>query len=142
MHKPRILIVDDDAILRSGIRYYLEDSGFEVVEAANGSEGVRVAQESTPDLVLCDLRMPGMDGIKVLETLAKLREDLPFIVVTGQGVLQDAISAMQHGAWDFITKPIKDMRVLDYAIERCLERAALIRENHLYRDHLEVQVKV
>jgi len=140
MDKPRILLIDDDAILRSGIRIYLEDSGFDVMEATNGHEGVATIRAEMPQLVLCDLRMPGMDGLKVLETLHDIRDELPFIVVTGQGVLKDAIAALQHGAWDFITKPIKDMRILDHAIERCLERARLIQENRAYREHLEDKV--
>jgi len=140
MDKPRILIIDDDAILRTGIKVYLEDSGFHVLEASNGAAGVQSVRAENPDLVLCDLRMPGMDGLQVLETLTDLRGSLPFIVVTGQGVLQDAIRALQNGAWDFITKPIKDMRVLDHAIARCLEQSRLIRENTAYRTHLEETV--
>lgn len=135
-----ILLIDDDAILRRGLAIYLTDSGYRTLEAANGQLGLDLCDAEKPDLVLCDLRMPGMDGLDVLERLARANPELPVIMFTGQGVLQDAIAALRRGAWDFITKPILDYEILELSIHRALERSRILRENRQYRAGLEDEV--
>jgi PAS domain S-box-containing protein len=132
-----VLLIDDDTLVRRGMAVYLSDSGYHTIEAGSGPEGIDLFDACRPDVVLCDLRMPGMDGIAVLNALAARAPETPFLVVTGQGVLHDAIAALRHGAWDFITKPIVDLAVLELAIERALERARLLRDNRRYRERLE-----
>ena len=133
----RILVIEDDPVVRFNMLSYLEDSGFAVIEADSGNDGIDAAREGAPDLVLCDLRMPGMDGLKVLETLRAEQPDLPVVVVSGTGVLSDAVEALRKGAWDFVTKPIQDMAVLEHAIGTALEKARLIRDNRRFQTELE-----
>lgn len=133
----RLLVIDDDAIVRDSIVAYLEDSGFEIIEAANGQEGLDLFEQLEPDLVLCDLRMPKMDGLTLLRKLRELSEEIPFIVVSGAGVMNDVVEALRLGASDYIVKPIVDLEVLEHSINRALASARLERENAQYRDSLE-----
>lgn len=133
----RILVIEDDAMVRFNIVSYLEDSGFTVLEEEDGAGGLARVRGNRPDLVLCDLRMPGMDGLEVLRTLRSEIPSLPLVVVSGTGVLGDVVDALRNGAWDFVTKPIIDMAMLEHAIGRALEKARLIRENRRYQMKLE-----
>ena len=140
-HRPvKILAIDDEPVIRDSIASYLEDSGFKVLQAGDGKEGLALFREHAPDLILLDLRMPEMDGLAFLETLQKESPDTPVIVVSGTGVLQDAIEALRAGAHDFVTKPILDMAVLEHSIQNALERARLRHENRRYRKHLEEEI--
>jgi phosphoserine phosphatase RsbU/P len=133
----RILIIEDDPVMRFNIRSYLEDSGYAVDEAADGARGLEAVRETAPNLVVCDLRMPGMDGLAVLRRLHAELPDLPAIAVSGTGVLGDAVEALREGAWDFVVKPIQDMAVLEHAISCALEKAGLICQNNRYQQELE-----
>jgi sigma-B regulation protein RsbU (phosphoserine phosphatase) len=133
----RILVVEDDPVVRFNMVSYLEDSGFEVAEEDSGTRGIDAARRTAPDLVLCDLRMPGMDGLEVLERLRAELPDLPVVVVSGTGVLSDAVEALRKGAWDFVTKPIQDMAVLEHAISAALEKSRLIRDNRRFQSDLQ-----
>ena len=133
----RILTIDDEDLVREILTAYLEDSGFEVIQASNGQTGIDLIRRESPDLVLCDLRMPGMDGLQVLATVTREFPELPILVVSGMGGMSDAIQALKLGAWDYVTKPIEDMAVLEHAIGHALERARLRRENREHREHLE-----
>jgi signal transduction histidine kinase len=137
----KLLTIDDEDSLRRSIRIFFEDSGFIVFEAENGREGVRVAVEEQPDIVLVDLRMPEMDGLEVIDVLSKKMPDLPIIVVSGTGVLEDAIEAIRTGACDYITKPVTDLLALEHTVGKALENAALIVENRMYQEHLEELVE-
>lgn len=137
----RVLIIDDEDIIRESIATYLEDSGFSVHQAWDGREGLKQFRELAPDVVLLDLRMPRMDGLEVLEAIAGELEKTPVIVVTGAGVLQDAVAALRLGAFDFVTKPIVDMAVLEHAVLRALERNRLREENQRYQAHLEDEIR-
>lgn len=137
----KILVIDDEDFVRETIKDYLIDSSFEVCSASDGEEGIRVFEKEKPDAVLVDLNMPRMDGFEVLKRINSINEDVPVIVVSGAGLIQDAIKAVRVGAWDFVTKPILDMNILEHALNRAFERASLIRENQLYREHLESEVQ-
>ncbi|HOW76711.1 MAG TPA: SpoIIE family protein phosphatase [Candidatus Competibacteraceae bacterium] len=133
----RVLTIDDEPMVREILATYLEDSGFEVLQAGDGPTGIDLIRRERPDLVLCDLRMPGMDGLQVLATVTREFPDLPILVVSGMGGMSDAIQALKFGAWDYVTKPIEDMAVLEHAIAYALERARLRQENRQHREHLE-----
>jgi serine phosphatase RsbU (regulator of sigma subunit) len=133
----RVLTIDDEPMVREILAAYLEDSGFEVIQAGDGPTGIDLIRREHPDLVLCDLRMPGMDGLQVLATVTREFPDLPILVVSGMGGMSDAIQALKFGAWDYVTKPIEDMAVLEHAIDHALERARLRQENRQHREHLE-----
>jgi two-component system nitrogen regulation response regulator NtrX len=112
MPKSRILVIDDEAAIRDSLRMTLEYEGYEFLGAATGQEGLALAERDAPDLVLLDVKMPGMDGIEVLERLRNMNEAVPVIVVSGHGTISTAVEATKKGAFDFIEKPFASERVL------------------------------
>ncbi len=132
-----ILTIDDEAVIRENIAMYLEDSGYVVLQAENGRIGLEVFHREHPDLILVDLRMPEIDGLEVLAQVTQESPDTPILVVSGTGVMADAVEALHLGAWDYILKPIHDMAVLEHAINKTLERARLLHENTRYQAYLE-----
>jgi len=136
----RILTIDDEENIRTSFRLYLEDMDYEVIEAQNGREGLELFKSFKPDLVLCDLRMPEVDGLEVLSMIREQSPDTPIIVASGTGVIGDAIEAVRRGAWNYLLKPIQDLSTLQHAISQALERARLIRENRAYQERLEEEV--
>ena len=137
-----VLIIDDENLILETIGEYMEERGFRVLLARDGRQGLDFFSKDHPDLVLVDLRMPGVDGLEVLDVIARKSPNTPVIVISGTGVIQDAIEALRVGAWDFITKPLGNFGVLDHAVSRSLERSRLIRENTLYQQHLEDEVQL
>ncbi len=135
----RVLVIDDEDIVRDSIVAYLEDSGFDVLEAENGLEGIAIFKSQSPDIVLCDLRMPVMDGLAVLNEVSQHSPDTPFIVVSGAGVMADVVEALRLGASDYLIKPILDLEVLEHSILRNLKQLRLIKQNLIYREQLEVK---
>jgi len=137
----KILTVDDDEFVREILAAYLEDSGYEVLQAENGRLGLEKFRLESPDLVMLDLRMPEMDGLEVLGRITEESPDTPVILVSGMGTIGDAIKALKLGAWDYIAKPIHDMGVLEHAVNKALERAGFIEQRKRYREQLEEEVK-
>jgi len=133
----KLLVIDDETIVRQSVVAYLEDSGFDVHEAENGEQGHEVFRQEAPDLVLCDIRMPRLDGLGVLKHISEENPDTPVIVVSGAGVMTDVVEALRLGASDYLIKPVSDLAVLEHSIRRNLERAELRRENQRYRLELE-----
>ncbi|WP_396589207.1 response regulator [Bermanella sp. R86510] len=133
----RVLVIDDESIVRDSIVTYLEDSGFDVIEATNGTEGIACFNSKTPDIVLCDLRMPNMDGLSVLQAINKSSPITPFIVISGAGVMADVVEALRLGASDYLIKPIIDLEVLEHSIKRNLRQLRLMQQNQDYRRELE-----
>jgi DNA-binding NtrC family response regulator len=136
----KLLIIDDDPVIRESVSVYLEDSGFVVFEAEDGFQGLDIFRQSQPDVLLLDLRMPGLDGLDVLAEVHRESGDIPVIVITGVGVLQDAVVALRHGAFDFVTKPITDLAVLEHSVTNALNQTRLKKENAAYRLYLEEEV--
>ncbi len=133
----QVLVIDDDAIVRDSIVAYLEDSGFNVYEADNGATGIDLFKEVRPDIVLCDLRMPKMDGLSTLRKINEISPVTPFIVVSGAGVMADVVEALRLGACDYLIKPILDLEVLEHSINRNLRQLRLLEQNQSYREELE-----
>jgi len=133
----KILTIEDEPPIRDGIVAYLEDSGFTMLEANDGPTGLEIFRREHPDVVLCDLRLPGMDGLDILSIITAESPETPVIVVSGVSLLKYAVQALKRGAWDYVTKPIQDMAVLESAVRRVIERADLLRQNREYREHLE-----
>ena len=106
---PCILTIDDEAGIRHNLQAYLDDCGYRTLEAENGVQGIEVFRREHPDVVLCDLRMPGMDGLEVLAHIREQAPDVPVIVVSGVGTLGDVVEALRRGAWDYLTKPIQEI---------------------------------
>ncbi|MBW2466878.1 MAG: response regulator, partial [Deltaproteobacteria bacterium] len=138
----KVLTVDDDEFVREILAAYLEDSGYEVLQAENGLLGLEKFRSEKPDLVMLDLRMPEMDGLEVLGHITNESPETPVILVSGMGTIGDAIKALKLGAWDYIAKPIHDMGVLEHAVSKALERAEFIEQRKKYREHLEKEVEI
>ncbi len=137
----RVLVIDDEPAVRESIAFFLEDHAFSVLRAENGRVGLALFRQKKPDLLLVDLRMPEVDGLEVIATVAKEAPGTPTIVVSGTGVLRDAITAIRLGAWDYLLKPIVDLSALEHTVRKALDRARLLRENEAYRLHLEDMVR-
>jgi two-component system, NtrC family, nitrogen regulation response regulator NtrX len=127
MLKPRILVVDDEEPIRKTLRMALEYEGYEVTESSSGQEALALLDREPADLVFLDIKMPGMDGLEVLEKLSEKPLFPPVIVVSGHGTIQTAVSATKLGAFDFIEKPLETERVL-LAVRNALERKQLAEE--------------
>ena len=129
----KILIIDDDPAILQVMDDYLSSKGFTPILAEEGRAGLDLFAKESPDLVLLDLRLPGIDGLEVLSYIVKDAPDIPVIIISGQGTVKDASESLKIGAWDYITKPIFDMQVLDVAVHNVLERARLLREKSTYQ---------
>ena len=135
--RPVVLVVDDDPGLRESFRLILDDD-YEVLEAPDGPRALDIVRTAQVDLVLLDLRLPGMDGIEVLERLKALDEALEVILVTAVGTVKAAVAAMKLGAFDFVAKPFEEDEILPL-VRRALERRALDREVAYLRAELARQ---
>ena len=135
--KARLLVIDDEAMVRESMVAYLEDSGYQVVAVNSGHAGLEVLEQQDIDLILCDLRMPNLDGLEVLKQVKQRNHQTPFIVVSGAGVMDDVVQALRLGASDYLVKPIIDMVVLEHSVQRNLDLVDLASQNRNYRDHLE-----
>lgn len=132
----RILLVDDDESLRRVTQFQLEQAGYEVATAAGGAEALQALQRSPQDIVVTDLRMPGLSG---LELLRKIRADYPeisVVIVTAFGTIETAVEAMKAGAYDYVTKPVNPAELV-LIIERALERQRLLEEVRTLRSNLD-----
>ena len=132
--RPLILVVDDDSGLRESLHVILEDE-YEVLEVPDGAQALDVVRSCQVDLVLLDIRMPGMDGITVLERMKALDEQIEVILVTAVKEVRSAVAAMKLGAFDYLTKPFEEEEVLS-SISRALEKRALEREVVFLRSEL------
>src|SRR5256885_13577586 len=108
-----ILIIDDEADMRFAIRMLLERTGHSVVEAGDGDAALGKLSEDGIDLVLLDMRLPGMDGIQILQKIREKRQDVPVIMVTGYGNVELADQALQMGADHYLSKPFHNKELVD-----------------------------
>jgi DNA-binding NtrC family response regulator len=127
MKRRKVLVIDDDASLRRVMEMQLEEIGCDVLAAASGKEALGVLEEVTPDLVITDLRIPGMSGMDILKSLRKDHPELTVIMVTAYGTVRTAVEAMKAGAYDYLTKPI-DYDELTLVVNRALEHQQLLEE--------------
>lgn len=133
--QPRVLVVDDEVVICDILRDFLEFEGFYVCTAGNGEAALEIVAKDTFDLILTDLKMPGMDGLGLLRRVADLEGDMLSIIMTGFGTVETAIEAMKKGAFDYILKPFKPEEVVR-VLRRGLEKQRLERENVALRETL------
>jgi two-component system response regulator PilR (NtrC family) len=131
-----ILIVDDEPVIRDVLTQLLTSEGYEVEIAASGEEGLQKFSLRTPDLILLDLLMPGLDGIEVLKTVKKIQPQALVIIITAYASVESAIEAMKMGAYDYVQKPFKHEELL-LTVRRALEHKVLQDENLRLRDALD-----
>ena len=139
-HQKTILIIDDEPAIRESFSYYLEDRGYSIVTAENGRKGLSLFEENGCDLVMVDLRMPEISGLEVLTRINRDNPEIPIIVISGTGVIADAVDALRQGAWDYLQKPVNDLAILDHTIGHVLEKAEMKRQLLQYQHNLEDMV--
>ncbi|MCP4130676.1 MAG: response regulator [bacterium] len=138
MDSPKnIICIDDEDMIRRVFTSYLKKAGYVIFEAESGQEGIELIKNNDMDLVLLDLRMPGMSGLEVLSYIQENNPNLPVIMISGEGEINDVINALRLGASDYITKPILDMAILDCSIDKSLDQARIVQENLEYKKNLE-----
>jgi two-component system, NtrC family, nitrogen regulation response regulator NtrX len=126
--KPRILVVDDEVGIRDSMRMILEYEGYECLLAATGPEGLAIIGREPLDLVFLDIKMPGMDGLDVLERIRATTDALPVVMISGHGTVSTAVEATKKGAFDFIEKPLTSERVL-LTVRNAVDQRRLKDEN-------------
>lgn len=128
----KILIIDDERSIRRALREILEFESFEVQEAENGKEGLEKAINTSFDIIFCDIKMPEMDGMEVLDGLAKAQVETPVIMISGHGTIDTAVEAIKKGAFDFIEKPLDLNRIL-VTIRNAKDRVLLVEETKVLK---------
>ena len=123
----KILVIDDERSIRNSMKDILQYEGHEVVLAENGMEGLVSVKSEKPDIVFCDIKMPKMEGIEVLERIKEFSADTPVIMISGHGTIDTAIEAIRKGAYDFIEKPLDLNRIL-ITIKNATDKHLLIHE--------------
>ena len=118
-----VLAIEDDVAVRRSISTYLEDSGCTVIEASCGREGLRLFRQHRPDIVYTDLNMPNIHGLDLIPQLRDECASTPIVVISGTGTMGDAVEAMKRGAWDFVSKPIRDFSTLDVLTSDLVRRS-------------------
>lgn len=136
----RVLIIDDEEIIRLTICQFFITEGYECDSASNGLAGLKLFEQQKPDIVFVDLRLPDISGLDVLARITEMDKETPVIMISGAGGIDDALEAIRCGAWDYIVKPFSSLEALLYAQNKALERQELLRENRKYREHLEAMV--
>ncbi len=132
----RILVIDDEAAIRDSLRMILEYQGYSVMLAATGAEGAALVEREAPDLVLLDIKMPGMDGLEVLQRLTHLADVTPIVVMSGHATISTAVEATRLGAFDFVEKPLETERLL-VLVRNALDSRRLRAENRTLRKDQE-----
>src|SRR5688572_20414563 len=122
-----ILVIDDEKAIRKTLSEILSFEGYKIEEAADGEEGLKKFKEKTYDVVLCDVKMPKVDGLEFLQKAAETNPDVPVIMISGHGTIETAVEAVKNGAYDFISKP-PDLNRLLITIRNAMERNTLVTE--------------
>ncbi|MFZ3121804.1 MAG: response regulator [Thermodesulfovibrionales bacterium] len=133
----RILAVDDEPDMLKLLSMIIrEKTPYEITTTNNPLEALGLAKQGGFDVVIADLKMPGLDGIELLEAIKKVDEDIPVIIITAYGTVESAVESMQKGGFDFITKPFKKEQIL-FTIDKALNFLRLQRENKMLREQLK-----
>ena len=123
----KILIIDDEAPIRASLREILEYEGYQVQEAENGVEGVRLAAKFSYDVVFCDIKMPEMDGMEVLDAFSEKQIKTCVVMISGHATVPTAVESLKKGAYDFIQKPLDLNRIL-LTVRHAMEQGELVKE--------------
>ncbi len=127
-----ILIIDDEKSIRNVLRDILQHEGYQVEEAPDGEQGIKLFQSKTFDLVLCDIKMPKMDGMEVLQQIMAVNPEIPVIMISGHGSIENAVEAVKKGAYDFISKP-PDLNRLLITLRNALDKNTLVKETRILK---------
>jgi DNA-binding NtrC family response regulator len=127
-----LLIIDDERAIRKTLTEILTFEGYKIEEASDGEEGLKKFSEKTYDVVLCDIKMPKIDGLEFLQKAVEKNPDVPIIMISGHGTIETAVEAVKKGAYDFIQKP-PDLNRLLITIRNAMERTTLVSETKSLR---------
>jgi two-component system NtrC family response regulator/two-component system response regulator HydG len=139
--KGRIIVIDDEVNAAAALETLLREDGYEVAKANDARAGLRLLDEIDPDVVVTDLRMPGIDGLELLARIKEVRPETMVIVMTAYGTVKTAVKAMKLGAEDYLSKPI-DVEELEVSIGRAVEKKRLFEETRVLRERLERKYKL
>lgn len=128
----KILVIDDEKSIRKTLREILEYENFKVDEAADGLEGLSLAEKENYDIILCDIKMPKMDGLEVLDKIQKTKPDTTIVMISGHGTIETAVESVKKGAFDFIAKPL-DLNRLLVTIRNAMDKTNIVSENKVLK---------
>ena len=134
--KGRVVVIDDEVNAAAALETLLKEDGYEVARAHDARTGLQHLEQVEPDIVLTDLRMPGMDGLELLARIKDIRPETMVILMTAYGTVKTAVKAMKLGAEDYLSKPI-DVEELEVVLQKALERTGLMEEARTLRQRLE-----
>src|SRR6476619_4276639 len=124
---PEILIIEDEKAIRKTLTEILSFEGYKIEEAADGEEGLKKFKEKNYDLVLCDIKMPKLDGIEFLEKAREINDEVPIIIISGHGNIETAVEAVKKGAYDYISKP-PDLNRMLITLRNAMNKPTLSKE--------------
>ena len=132
-----ILIIDDEKAIRKALTEILSSEGYKIEEAADGEEGLKKFKERSYDVVLCDIKMPKLDGIEFLQKARESNPDVPVIMISGHGNIETAVDAVKKGAFDYISKP-PDLNRMLITIRNAMDRRSLVTETKVLKRRVNV----
>lgn len=132
----KILIIDDEKSIRKTLREILEFEKFKVDDTEDGMSGLEFLKKNSYNIVLCDIKMPKMDGMEVLEKIQKITPDTPVVMISGHGNIETAVEAIKKGAYDFIQKPLDLNRIL-VTIRNAMDKSTLVQETKVLKKKIE-----
>jgi serine phosphatase RsbU (regulator of sigma subunit) len=133
----KVLIIEDGRLFADFLKMFLKKKGYQSLTAETGREGLKEFDRSNPDLVLVDISLPDINGLEVIKRIRKKAEFIPIIVVTGTSDINIAIEAVRSGAWDYILKPVDDLKKFDKIIQKALDKSYYQKKEQYYRERLK-----
>ena len=127
-----ILIIDDEKSIRKTLTEILSYEGYKIDEASDGEEGLKKFKEKAYDLVLCDIKMPKLDGIEFLERARQINDEVPIIIISGHGNIETAVEAVKKGAYDYISKP-PDLNRMLITLRNAMDKKSLVAETKVLK---------
>ena len=137
----RILVIDDKRSIRNTLKDILEYEKYEVDLAEDGNKGIEKIRSAEYDIVLCDIKMPGLDGIEVLERLNVLAPDTPVVMISGHGNIDTAVDSIKKGAFDYIEKPL-DLNRLLITIRNAMDKSTLVTETKILKKNVSKKFEI
>jgi DNA-binding NtrC family response regulator len=138
--KGRVVVIDDEVNAAAALETLLKEDGYEAARANDARSGLLLVEKTDPDVVLTDLRMPGMDGLELLASIKKTRPETMVVLMTAYGTVKTAVKAMKLGAEDYLGKPI-DVEELEVVLQKTLEKKRLLEETHVLKARLDHKYK-
>src|SRR5690554_5625661 len=137
----RILVIDDERSIRNTLKDILEYEKYDVDLAEDGKKALEIIKNTEYDIILCDIKMPGMDGIEVLEHLSKYTPDTPVVMISGHGNIDTAVESIKKGAYDFIEKPL-DLNRLLITIRNAMDKSTLVSETKILKKKVSKKFEI